>query len=184
MTADDTGSLKEPADFSNITTAPTVVYINTKQEVIVVTKDKLHLCLQGAMDRMGIRDRWMVPLGVLVPLALTLSTTSFDERFGVAGTGWATVFIMLTLFTVAWLGYTLIRRPRSVSISSLVEELAKNPVPLDTAKATAVIGSPLAEPAPAQQPTSASANHGKEGPAGSADVRHTQPNGNASDDIR
>jgi hypothetical protein len=140
MTAGDNWRTKESIDFSSLTTTPSVVYVNTEQEVIIVTRDKLHLCLQGAVDKMASRDRWMVPLGVLVPLILAVTTTSFTSRFNIGGGEWETAYIMLILFTLAWLTYALIRRPKSVSVNSIVEELAKNPVSLSNPVNASVVG--------------------------------------------
>jgi len=82
--------------------------LNKPQEVIIVTRDRIHLCLQVAMDRIGKRDRWMVPLGVLVPLVLAVTTTTFTKRFGIGGGEWETVFVMFIVFTAAWLVYSLV----------------------------------------------------------------------------
>jgi hypothetical protein len=119
---------QKPFDIETI--APAVIYANTEQELIIVTKDKLQLCLKGTMDRMALRDRWMIPLGVLVPLILALITTQFTERFSVSGGAWETVFVMLTLFTLLWLGYALKQRGKSITVEVIVDELAKNPVKL------------------------------------------------------
>jgi len=99
---------REPVDLGRITTTPSIVYANTEQEVIIVTRDRIHLCLQVAMDRIGKRDRWMVPLGVLVPLVLAVTTTTFTKRFGIGGGEWETVFVMFIVFTAAWLVYSLV----------------------------------------------------------------------------
>jgi hypothetical protein len=121
------------------TMAPAVIYANTEQELIIVTKDKLQLCLQGTMERMALRDRWMIPLGVLVPLVLALVTTQFTERFRVSGGAWETVFVMLTLFTLLWLGYALRQRGKSITVEVIMEDLAKNPVNLGKSASVEVL---------------------------------------------
>jgi len=50
----------------------------------------------------------MVPLGVLVPLVLAVTTTTFTKRFGIGGGEWETVFVMFIVFTAAWLVYSLV----------------------------------------------------------------------------
>ncbi len=77
---------------------------------------------------MGQRDRWMVPLGVLVPLILAVTTTSFTKRFGIGGGEWETAFVMLIAFTALWLIYALRVRGKAVSVDSIVDELCENPV--------------------------------------------------------
>ena len=120
----------EQGPFSIETMAPVVIYKNTDQELIIVTRDKLQLCMQKMIDRMAARDRWMVPLGVLVPLILALVTTSFTERFKVSGVAWEAIFVMLILFTLCWLLRAVRQRGKAITVDAIVEELAKNPVNL------------------------------------------------------
>jgi hypothetical protein len=127
----ESDSANASIDLNNITgTTPSVVYANTQQEVIVVTKDKLNLCLSRSVDRMVQRDRWLVPLGILVPLILTVATSGFTKRFGISGAEWETVFVMLIIFTIVWLAFAIRGRSNAVTVESIVEELAKNPVKL------------------------------------------------------
>jgi hypothetical protein len=104
--------------------APQVVYVNTTQ--IVLTRDRLRECLRNAMDCNGKRDRWMIPLGILVPIMATLVTTSFTKRFGIAASEWGATFIFAGLLDLGWLVYALMRRGRPRTIDSIIEDLTKD----------------------------------------------------------
>ncbi len=122
-------SARDSVDINNIVATPTnVVYANTEQEVLVITRDKLHLCLQRAFRQTAERDRWLIPLGVLVPLVLAVVTTGFTKRFGIGGGEWETVFVMLIVFTTVWLLHALFQRGKSMTADQIIEDLAKNPV--------------------------------------------------------
>jgi hypothetical protein len=137
MTRGDAEFTRNLVEIDNITTTPTKkIYANTEQEVIVVTKDKLHLCLQESVRKMADRDRWQVPLGVLVPLILAVATTGFTKRFGIGGDEWETIFSMLILFTVIWLAQALVKRGKSVTVDSIVEQIARNPVMIENPKSS------------------------------------------------
>jgi hypothetical protein len=114
-------------DLKGVIQTSTIIYDNTREELIIVSKDKLQLCLQDNMDRMGKQDRWMAPLGVLVPLVLTAVTATFTERFGIAGDVWEAIFVLLGVLAMWWLIYALKQRGKSVTAASIVEELTKNP---------------------------------------------------------
>ena len=104
--------------------APQVVYVNTTQ--ITLNRDKLGQILQDAMDCNSKRDRWLIPLGILVPIVATLATTSFTKRLGLGGGDWQGVFATSGLFDLGWLLYALIRRSRPRTVDSIIEDLIKD----------------------------------------------------------
>jgi hypothetical protein len=135
----DGTSARDSIDINSIVATPaSVVYANTEQEVLVITKDKLHLCLQRAFRRTAERDRWLIPLGVLVPLVLAVVTSGYTKRFGLGGGEWETIFIMLIIFTIIWLVRSLLQRGKSMTADQIIEELAKNPVMIGKAKSDRV----------------------------------------------
>jgi hypothetical protein len=99
-----------------------------REDLILVSRDRLLRCLQGVTDSAGRRDRWMVPLALLVPLVLALTTTNFTRRFGIDAGEWETAVTMLSFFALGWLAYELKHRKRSATPESIVEELTKGSV--------------------------------------------------------
>jgi hypothetical protein len=111
---------------------PKTIYANSGEELILVRKNALQLLLQEKVERIGKRDRWLVPLGILVPLVLALATTNFAQRFGIGGDEWETIFIVLFLLDLLWLAYEVRQRGRPVTANSIVEELEKGCVEIET----------------------------------------------------
>ncbi len=71
---------KTPPQESNINTGtiesfvniPSKVYRNLSQEVIITTEDKVKLCLIEHLKKMENKKEWLIPLGILIPLIITL----------------------------------------------------------------------------------------------------------------
>lgn len=80
---------------------------NVGQELIAVTKDRLELCLIRHRERLESRQRWLLPLGILVPIVLTLLTTDFKDSLGIKASTWQAVFLLLatvsTIWTLIWI---------------------------------------------------------------------------------
>jgi hypothetical protein len=122
---------EKPFDKDGKIPAPRVVYVNTTQ--IMLTRDRLGECLRDAMDCNSKRDRWLIPLGILVPIVATLATTSFTRRFGIDGGDLQGVFASAGLFDLGWLLYALIRRGRRRTVDSMIEDLTKDAAQVEIA---------------------------------------------------
>jgi hypothetical protein len=149
-----------PFDLTGVIPTSRVVYVNTDETLVVVNRDRLELYLQESLDRMGKRDRWMVPLGVLVPLGLTVATTSFTKRFGIGGAEWETTFVLLSLFTIGWLICMLKKRGRSITARSMIEDLTNStPVRMQVFPVAEVVKSADASPCHPPRPSISETGH-------------------------
>jgi hypothetical protein len=121
-----------------------LVIVNTDDPVLAINKDKLELILQNFVARMDKRDSWQIPLGILASLVLAVTTTTITRKFGISGSEWETVYIMIGLVVVGWLGRTLKRRDGAITPASIVKEIADNPAAIKIPPAGAPI-SPVQE---------------------------------------
>jgi len=98
------------------------VSMNTSQEVIVTTVDKARICLMEYLSNVEKRNSWVAPLGILITLVITLSTTTTRD-FLVKADVWQAVFIIGVIITALWLGLTLYRLPKAKKIDDILNKL-------------------------------------------------------------
>jgi hypothetical protein len=75
---------------------------NVGQQLIAVTKDRLELCLIHHRERLESRQRWLLPLGILVPIVLALLTADFKDGLGIRASTWQAVFLLLAAVSTIW----------------------------------------------------------------------------------
>ena len=124
-------------------------YINTRQEVIVITMDRAELCLMRYMSKLEQRRGWIAPLGLLIPVMAALLTSDFRASYGLDAATWHALFILVAVVAAGWLllaGWRAFRSP--VTIADLLAELVKVPVAPST---------PIATPGPVPAPAPISA---------------------------
>jgi hypothetical protein len=108
-------------------------YINTRQEVIVITKDRTELCLMRYMGRLEQRRGWIAPISLLVPVMAALLTSDFKAVYGLDAATWHALFILVAGFAAVWLVIAAVRALRSpITISVLLAEFAKEPAAAPT----------------------------------------------------
>lgn len=92
--------------------------MNVKQVLVVVTEDKIRLCLKDRIstymadsekkaEASRVRQAWQAPVGLLLSVVLAFTTANFVDRFNVSKDTWAAVFVMLGIVSTIWLLYTL-----------------------------------------------------------------------------
>jgi len=109
------------------------VHWNVAQEVITITEDKLKLCLSQYLKRAEKKRGWATPLGILLPIVLTLVTTTFKD-FGLDAATWRAMFIIGGLLTFFWLVKSLSDALRALDMNDLVRQLkAEHPSSITTA---------------------------------------------------
>lgn len=112
------------------------VYQDVRQEVLMITKDKALLSIMRDYEKIEKRDRWLVPLGALIPIVVTISTTSFDKKFHLPGATWATVYVLAALGCIYWIVQSWRQRGESVSPEQMLEHLFQNAVPVEQTPVT------------------------------------------------
>lgn len=101
----------------------TGVHPNVEQEVILVTEDKVRLCLNANFQRAARSKQWMTVAGMIVTLILTLSTAQFRDFGGLASQEWRGVTIAALFICVAWFGISIRWAARAPTIEAIVREL-------------------------------------------------------------
>jgi len=99
------------------------VHVNLRQDMIVVTEDRLRLDLNKFSNSTRNRNEWHAPVGMLMTEVATFVTASFHDTIGISGQQWQTVFRTLIVLTVFWLLAALIRGRGASSTDSLIERL-------------------------------------------------------------
>ena len=99
---------------------------NVASELIYITDDKAYIFLDAWRRKLENRHSWLGPVSLLISLVSTIVTTeAFKDRLGLTKDQWPAVYYTFTLFSIAWLVYTLYQlvmcRPETVE--ELVEKL-------------------------------------------------------------
>ena len=84
----------------------TKLHVNLSQEAIVITEDKVRLCLIAHLRGLEAKKDWIAPAGVLLTIIITFATTTFRDAALSAAT-WRAVFVISGVLTFAWLVRTL-----------------------------------------------------------------------------
>ena len=99
-------------------------YLNLGQGTIVTTEDRVRLCLQNAIDRLGAKRAWWTPSALLVTLLLALTTAEFKEQFAISAATWQAFFLFLALFSLIWTVVAIWKaKGVKISVESIVSEI-------------------------------------------------------------
>jgi len=124
--------LKLPDDQANIVSdalAEQIVqesklYLNVAQGVIVITEDKVRLCLIKHLSRLEARRGWIAPAGILLTIITTFATTTFRD-FVLNSDTWKAIFIIAGLLVAAWLIRAIAVALQSPSVEDVVAEMKR-----------------------------------------------------------
>jgi amino acid transporter len=100
------------------------VYQNVSLKVIIITEDKVRLCLSEHLKRMEKRGSWITPLGLLISIIVTLVTSDF-KNVGIDAATWKALFIITGLISFGWLIYSIKEAWQSAKIEDIIDELKK-----------------------------------------------------------
>jgi hypothetical protein len=100
------------------------VHQNVSQEMIIVTEDKVRLCLTNYLAKLEKRQAWLAPFGILVATVGALVTADFKmTRLGLDGPVWQAVFVMTAGLSLIWLVRCLSQLVGAVSIDDVIRDL-------------------------------------------------------------
>jgi len=103
-----------------------VVHGNMQQEVIMITVDRLRLRLIEYSDTIKRKNSWLVPIGIFLPILISLLTAEF-RNFGLADAEWKALFVLIGILSFLWFVYELRNAvKKSPSIDDLVEKIKEN----------------------------------------------------------
>ena len=80
----------------------TKLHLNLSQDAIVITEDKVRLCLIEHLRRLEAKRDWIAPAGILATLAVTFTTTEFQDLF-LPKTTWQAIFVVAAAVDAFWL---------------------------------------------------------------------------------
>jgi nitrogen regulatory protein PII-like uncharacterized protein len=102
------------------------VHLNVGQNLIVITEDKLRLCLSESLKKIERKYSWVAPTGVFLTILLSLITADF-KNLGLSADTWKAVFIIAAILSLAWLVYSIIQSTKAETIDNVVEKIKKEP---------------------------------------------------------
>lgn len=97
---------------------------NVKSDLIEITEDKLENILLKHIQKLGIRKSWITPLSLAVTILLANLTATFGDKFGINGTVWEALFLLITIGAAIWLFVALVRMFLNWQESSLSNLIA------------------------------------------------------------
>lgn len=102
----------------------TKVHLNLDQDAIVITEDKLRLCLMTHLGRLEQRRGWIAPLGIFVTILITLATTKF-QYFVFEAAVWKAIFVIGAIASFLWLVRAAVIALRAPNIDDVVNEMKR-----------------------------------------------------------
>lgn len=113
------------------------IHINTSQEVIITTEDKIRLYLQKHLDNMTKKNTWQTPAGIALTILITLITTDFKGFWFIKPDTWFGMFLcFLFVFATISIASFLKFRKSDSSIEEVVKDIKgssfRTTVPLTT----------------------------------------------------
>lgn len=118
----EVGQISLTEDFAQL-----IVHKNVSSAYILVTADKLELCLIKHRAQLGERWQWATPAGILVTCVATLVATDFND-YVLSKATWHSLFVVATIVCGIWLAISLIRaiKNRNYGIEDLVKAIANS----------------------------------------------------------
>jgi hypothetical protein len=110
-------------------------HVNVTERGIVTTEAKLRACLSNHLGRMETRRAWLAPLGLLVPIVITLLTSKFEDYLLSPAT-WQAIFILGGVGSFIWLIIAIVQSVRSATRDDIVGEITKGSQVFDVGSAS------------------------------------------------
>ena len=103
------------------------VVLNTKQQGVITTRDKIHLALVAFRDSTALKRQWSVPFGIWVTLLISMATSQFRDFLWVSGAAWQGIFgaafVVSGITTIAF----LVRgRKKTMTFDDLLDIICTN----------------------------------------------------------
>jgi len=93
------------------------------QEGILVTEDRIRLCLGEHLKKLEMRKGWIAPLVVFVILAVVIATAdTFRAQV------WEIIFLVGFFVSLTWLAVSVLQARHSANIEDVIQELKGNSI--------------------------------------------------------
>jgi hypothetical protein len=76
---------------------------NTKSDLIEITEDKLENILLKHLEKLTNKKSWQAPLSAFASILLADLTSNFTKKFGIEGSTWEALFLLLSIASAGWL---------------------------------------------------------------------------------
>lgn len=96
--------------------------MNVAQRALIITEDRLELCLVKNLSRVGKSRGWVGPLGNVVTVAAVLLTATFKDKI-LSASVWEALFWLLLFWFLYQLALSIHAASKSVTTEQLVELL-------------------------------------------------------------
>lgn len=101
-------------------------HVNLEQEVIIITGDKLELCLRKHIGCVAARGQWITPASLFITFIATMSASTFHDALGMKANVWEAIFVILACASGIWLAISIVHIFRfRTSLEALVKEIKK-----------------------------------------------------------
>ena len=103
------------------------VHTNFDQNIVIVTEDRLELCLRNHLDCISRHKAWVTPVSLLAAFIATLCTSSFKDAFGLPAATWQALFVLFVIVTAIWSILSVIDAFRNKSsLRQLIDAIKKS----------------------------------------------------------
>ncbi len=96
---------------------------NVGGRLLNILESDIRVCLMTYLANLRERGGWQAPLGILLTAIITLLTSNFQDKFRIPKETWEALFIMLGIISSTWFIYSLVKRPKEMTIDDIIEKL-------------------------------------------------------------
>jgi len=123
----DTPESKFSESFAPDYVQQTKVHTNFDQNIVIVTEDRLELCLRNHLECLSRTKAWITPVSLLAAFITTLCTSSFKDSFGLSAAVWQALFVLFVIVTGIWSIWSVVDAFRSKSsLRQLIDAIKKS----------------------------------------------------------
>lgn len=95
---------------------------NTDQSLIIVTQDKVLLCLKRNLAKIGKKE-WIAPLSTVSTILISLITSDFRAALGLSPAEWKAMFIVSGFLATGWLAVAVRKALNSRNFHEVVRDV-------------------------------------------------------------
>ena len=123
----DSPESKFSESFASDYVQQTKVHLNFDQNVVIITEDRLELCLRNHLGCISHRKAWITPVSLLAAFIATLCTSTFNDSFGLPAATWQALFVLFVIVTGIWSVISVVAAFRlKSSLRQLIDEIKKS----------------------------------------------------------
>jgi LPS O-antigen subunit length determinant protein (WzzB/FepE family) len=102
-------------------------YHNTKQDIIIITQDRIKIILTEYIAQIEKKKEWISWIGTAITLLIVLVTTDTKNIFGLSASVWTAVFIIsfLVVLFCTLKAIFVAFKSKTYTIDSIIREMKK-----------------------------------------------------------